>query len=48
MICDRCDKPMSPSESKPYDIPGATGPGITIRVHRELCTPPPRQTSPAR
>ncbi|MFG2671147.1 hypothetical protein [Streptomyces sp. NPDC048445] len=43
MICDRCDRPMTADESSAYDIPGATGPGVTITVHRELCTPPPRR-----
>ncbi|WP_371777120.1 hypothetical protein [Streptomyces sp. NBC_01438] len=42
MICDRCDRPMTADDSSAYDIPGATGPGVTITVHRELCTPPPR------
>jgi hypothetical protein len=42
MMCDRCDKPMLPEDSVPYTIPGATGPGVTILVHREPCTPPPR------
>lgn len=33
---------MTDVEPKPYDIPGATRPGVTIRVHKERCTPPPR------
>lgn len=40
MMCDRCDRPLAPEESVPYTIPGATGPGITITVHREPCLPP--------
>ncbi|MFF3955421.1 hypothetical protein ACFYY1_19635 [Streptomyces sp. NPDC001890] len=31
---------MAPGESKTYDIPGATGPGITIRVHERPCALP--------
>ncbi len=41
MRCDRCDKPMKPEESEAHMIPGATGPGITVRVHRERCEIPP-------
>ncbi|WP_185993043.1 hypothetical protein [Streptomyces sp. 130] len=43
MICARCEKPMEPDESEVYDIPGATGPGISLRMHRELCDPAPGQ-----
>lgn len=40
MRCDHCQQPMAPGESKTYDIPGATGPGITIRVHERPCALP--------
>lgn len=51
MMCDRCQQPMTAEESKPYEIPGATGPGITLHLHKELCprlasaraTPHPRE-----
>lgn len=49
MMCARCDQPMKPEDSVPYTIPGATGPGVTILVHRVVCPiPPGRQTYPAR
>lgn len=44
MMCARCDKPMAAEESVPYTIPGATGPGVTILVHRVVCNIP--RTSP--
>ncbi|MFJ6460115.1 hypothetical protein ACIQM0_03480 [Streptomyces sp. NPDC091387] len=43
MICARCDQPMRPEDSESYDIPGATGPGITILVHKVLCEIPAEQ-----
>ncbi len=45
MICARCGKPVTPEESVPYTVPGASGPGITIMVHRVIC-PIPRTTPP--
>lgn len=40
MTCDCCQKPMAPGESKTYDVPGATGPGVTLHVHKEPCSLP--------
>lgn len=40
MMCDRCQKPMTAEESEAYEMPGATGPGLTIRVHRRPCSLP--------
>ncbi|MEU9090807.1 hypothetical protein ACIOEW_24885 [Streptomyces sp. NPDC087901] len=40
MRCDRCDQPMERKEAVPYTIPGATGPGVTILVHRVVCDIP--------
>ncbi|MCX4734300.1 hypothetical protein [Streptomyces sp. NBC_01363] len=40
MMCDCCQQPMTPEESKSVDIPGATGPGITIHLHKWPCSLP--------
>lgn len=40
MMCDRCQQPMTGEESKPYEIPGAIGPGITLHLHKGLCPLP--------
>lgn len=42
MMCERCDQPMTDEESKAYIIPGASGPGLTIRVHKDPCPSPHR------
>jgi hypothetical protein len=48
MICARCDKPIeSHEEALPVVIPGASGAGATIYVHKWLCPKAPRQTYPA-
>ncbi|MFI5771812.1 hypothetical protein ACIA74_25375 [Streptomyces sp. NPDC051658] len=31
---------MRPEESKQYEIPGATGPGTTINLHKRSCSLP--------
>ncbi|MER5847130.1 hypothetical protein ABT126_08705 [Streptomyces sp. NPDC002012] len=36
---------MTRAESKAYEVPGATGPGITIYVHERDCSMP-RTTRP--
>jgi hypothetical protein len=46
MMCDRCGEPMPDKEAKAYTIPGATGPGVTIRVHKRLCLVPPTKPRP--
>ncbi|MFD7862596.1 hypothetical protein [Streptomyces sp. NPDC059783] len=46
MICARCDEPMTDEEAVAYAVPGASGPGITIHVHRVLCDIP--ATTPRR
>ncbi|MEW2127121.1 hypothetical protein AB0891_25715 [Streptomyces sp. NPDC007259] len=38
--CARCEELMRPEESTVYVIPGATGPGISLRIHRERCESP--------
>lgn len=43
MRCDHCDRPATPEDSEVVLIPGATGPGVTLRVHRQPCTPPPNR-----
>lgn len=49
MMYDRCDKPLAPEDAVPYTIPGATGPGVTIMVHRVVCDiPRNRPTYPSR
>lgn len=40
MMCDRCHQPVTREESKPYNVPGASGPGITIYVHKRPCAVP--------
>lgn len=40
MMCARCQRPMTAEESKLHEIPGASGPGITLRLHKELCPLP--------
>ncbi|GGT70781.1 hypothetical protein GCM10010207_81260 [Streptomyces atratus] len=42
MMCDRCHQPVTREESKPYEVPGASGPGITIYVHKRPCALPSR------
>lgn len=41
MMCDRCDQPIDPADAKPYEVPGATGPGVTVYLCRERCDVPP-------
>ncbi|MEE1768749.1 hypothetical protein PUR34_11385 [Streptomyces sp. JV185] len=36
---------MTAEEPTPYEIPGASGPDITLRLHKELC-PLPASTWP--
>lgn len=40
MMCDRCQQPMTAEESEKYEVLGATGPGITLHVHKRLCELP--------
>lgn len=40
MMCARCDKPMKAAEARPYDIPGGSGAGGTVYVHKVLCAQP--------
>lgn len=50
MMCARCDRPMTKAESRTYDIPGGSGAGGTVTVHKALCALPPatRTTTPVR
>lgn len=38
MMCDRCDQPIDPGDAKPYEVPGATGPGVTVYLCRSAAT----------
>lgn len=38
MMCDRCDRPIDPGDAKPYEVPGATGPGVTVYLCRSAAT----------
>ncbi|MFF5277585.1 MULTISPECIES: hypothetical protein [unclassified Streptomyces] len=41
MICDRCDRPMTPAETETRDMPGASGAGCTLYLHEGRCPAPP-------
>lgn len=45
MMCDRCRQPMTAEESEPYEIPGATGPGITLHLHKGSSQDEPKRGS---
>lgn len=40
MMCASCQQPLKAGESTPYEIDGASGPGITIHVHKWGCQLP--------
>ena len=46
MFCARCGHPLKEADAEPVDVDRPTGAGITLHVHRVLCTAPPHQTSP--
>lgn len=35
MMCDRCDQPLTPGETETRIIPGASGAGGTVHIHRD-------------
>lgn len=43
MICASCQKPIAAEESETREIPGATGPGTTIHLHKRPCSMPVSQ-----
>lgn len=45
MMCDRCDRPLTPGAGETVPIHGASGSGGTVTVHRAGCTPAPRPPS---
>lgn len=47
MICACCDMRIRPGEERPIDHDSPSGPGITLYVHRDPCTPAQTQTAPA-
>ncbi|MBB4791561.1 hypothetical protein BJY54_002173 [Streptomyces nodosus] len=47
-LCDRCGGRITPDEDyRPYDIPAASGAGITVFVHARPCRRAQLQTSPS-
>ncbi|MCX5316908.1 hypothetical protein [Streptomyces sp. NBC_00154] len=41
MICDHCNRPMTPAETGTRDMPGASGTGRTLYLHKGRCPAPP-------
>lgn len=40
MMCDCCDKQLTPAAAKKITVHGASGAGGTVYVHRAPCRPP--------
>lgn len=40
MMCDRCHQSLTAEEAERYEVPGATGPGVTLHLHKEPCSLP--------
>lgn len=45
-MCDRCARPMTAEQARTYDIPGGSGAGGTVTVHKVLCVKPTVRRSP--
>ncbi|MFD5682215.1 hypothetical protein [Streptomyces bacillaris] len=37
MMCDRCDQPIAPGQDERVPMPGASGAGVTLVLHRGGC-----------
>ncbi|HET9380405.1 MAG TPA: hypothetical protein VFP69_06210 [Streptomyces sp.] len=47
MLCDRCGRPARAEDCAPVTLPGASGAGAVIRIHKDGCRALPHQSSPA-